>query len=1481
MASSESSGSRTLVAAFGKHPGWDDHIPLDQLGCDQPGVAELRKLLYIQGIGGNIDAGSWDALLEQERIDRFAHIFLWRRKGELWAGRLWHSTDGRGRQAYPMVVVARCTGLAMSWVVGELFPMLEALHAEIDLASSPAGVDAALQSARQRIAQSADAASAHADSWSSTAAVELEGEAALGPERQGLHRVLYQFRREFAPHLGAAGQTRSGEERAGALRAPRAAPGPAVALVRWLRFANEMVHPGAPILVLAPLQHEWVDVLIGDPGPDQLFGLKASKAKVLLASDVPYNLSPEAIAELDAIIDRPLDRARAEIVQQRSGGLRDAVQGKVGEGVKTIGTAIDTGKVRSIAANPLLWVAVAAGAILVLGLLLLVSGGGGGAAGNDAAGAAPSADRPPQRSEAPRPQRSARAPEPGEPQQDVQPTRELTSIELAAWQTWCDAYGQWLDPLLAELDPQTVARDEHLSALLPDVRRLRVELDPRGLATGRARLATIRDEPPAGVRTDDGAARVLEAARRVEAIRAGVTTNWPALQRVRDAAAKLERHGWASASAAFTDAADAVSFEQGASPAAGIEGVVELAPLARSIATLVDEAEPIAATLASIDDPVLSRAAEAMQPAGQADTPASAQETLAAAVDALRNVERTARERWDRIDRDFFLESAQVHASPPARVDAVTLGRWRAEVSQDRFDQLAAEDDPRRQPDWVTAEMLASLRGEIGELAARVADGDAAAVGELAERLESLSGRVAELRRLVWNIENRVAIEGGVDDTRAALASLRSDLKNEQLALSMDFDGYVEELRRPSALASAALSSAWEQWRERLIERHAAGQALRELREDIERAQQTIDGIEQRVRSVALVPAGDLAGLDRAIVLAAATVRAESARAALASAAGPSGQGLDEAWQQEQAALERWRAEVAALVREAEALATRIDRGERVPESGGLREEFGSLRGGTDQSLARALGPIQQRIDRIDEIRRLGLAEQVAIAQNATTAREALAAWRALGSRSDWPRDAAAMASEARSARYIVEVLLGGGGGEFVAEVAEGTERRWSLAMQRAATPDELRTIAAIGRERGNGFDALDERVLANLAVAELTQSLVDALSRDASDPELRSLLAERVAAAEARGLVSDFTRPWWESVRELAESDPSETVMDFSSVGPGRLGWAAEDDGREVVYRSPDGRHSIAFFAVETEDTEGGVEFVSRTEVSVGLLSALSLDAGRWEALGASRTWRQLASAMEAGGLDSWRGARSWQWDPRRGAIVPGRSWLENDADGQRYPEPNEFFAPVTPPGADSPLQQVSASAADQIAAAFGCRLPSLSAWLRAVEVEGADESRANLRDRAFAIYQQHQARIGTQPGVVSVFADSGIFVPQGFESPVGRDARSLDVRDQALWFEPVDVNKPRGDKWLHLLGNVAEFVRGPNEAYLVVGGSALSDPAIPLDQPQPVLDRLRSTGFSDVGFRLAFDFAGLEANLPVARRAQRLVNRAPFDGP
>ncbi len=91
------------LAAFGKHPGWSDHMGL---ALENRSIALARSGLYDGAIGGNIDTGVWSRELVQESLDL---LFVWHRFGRVLVGSIQPSRDSKGRDLYPFVLCAQLT----------------------------------------------------------------------------------------------------------------------------------------------------------------------------------------------------------------------------------------------------------------------------------------------------------------------------------------------------------------------------------------------------------------------------------------------------------------------------------------------------------------------------------------------------------------------------------------------------------------------------------------------------------------------------------------------------------------------------------------------------------------------------------------------------------------------------------------------------------------------------------------------------------------------------------------------------------------------------------------------------------------------------------------------------------------------------------------------------------------------------------------------------------------------------------------------------------------------------------------------------------------------------------------------------------------------------------------------------------------------------------------------------------------------------
>jgi hypothetical protein len=141
--------------------------------------------------------------------------------------------------------------------------------------------------------------------------------------------------------------------------------------------------------------------------------------------------------------------------------------------------------------------------------------------------------------------------------------------------------------------------------------------------------------------------------------------------------------------------------------------------------------------------------------------------------------------------------------------------------------------------------------------------------------------------------------------------------------------------------------------------------------------------------------------------------------------------------------------------------------------------------------------------------------------------------------------------------------------------------------------------------------------------------------------------------------------------------------------------------------------------------------------------------------------------------------------------------------------------------------------------------------------------------------------------------------------KAPKGAKAKSLESDDGVLFFAKVDADKC---ELHHLVGNVAEYVfddpaaielvsgqgrlpvakviNSNASALRIIGGSALSAPSAPVDDPRAVLDErgkpdllAAQDGFTDVGFRLAFGASGTAIKVePLAVKIRKALSDEAF---
>jgi len=190
--------------------------------------------------------------------------------------------------------------------------------------------------------------------------------------------------------------------------------------------------------------------------------------------------------------------------------------------------------------------------------------------------------------------------------------------------------------------------------------------------------------------------------------------------------------------------------------------------------------------------------------------------------------------------------------------------------------------------------------------------------------------------------------------------------------------------------------------------------------------------------------------------------------------------------------------------------------------------------------------------------------------------------------------------------------------------------------------------------------------------------------------------------------------------------------------------------------------------------------------------------------------------------------------------------------------------------------MHWISAKGAEEFAKLLGCRLPTGGEWKAAYEYEkeeslkeNGETARWNLRDPSVdkeRSFLKEKSSLNFQLPEV----DGDNFVPPVIQDD--KEPQCWDQHDGALWFESVR-NPNRGHTFLHIVGNVAEFVQEGNDFY-VIGGSALSPRALAYDKECRVDDPSHTRYYSDVGFRLALPATGQS----LCSRAKKAFDDAKF---
>ncbi len=288
-----------LLALFGKHPGWDDHV--EDLLVATASLVMVKQLLYVQGIGGQVSSGGWARLAEGECLPAFDHSLLWRRGSQFIAGRLWSSTDGKRRAHFPMLALVHCSGLPLETSLGSILGWLGTVETACKTTRSADRVRSLFAQCQGDFQGWIDRleptpASEHEPKdWDVTPETLVPAVAAILSRARDFTPAKYKERSQLSSvhfRVPANGRDRAHD------------------YLLWGRLLSRALHEDAPLLLIAPHDQPWLDLVVGEPAVSDLFPLRASEAALPIITDLAQVKDGERTSvEAEALVQTCMDPA--------------------------------------------------------------------------------------------------------------------------------------------------------------------------------------------------------------------------------------------------------------------------------------------------------------------------------------------------------------------------------------------------------------------------------------------------------------------------------------------------------------------------------------------------------------------------------------------------------------------------------------------------------------------------------------------------------------------------------------------------------------------------------------------------------------------------------------------------------------------------------------------------------------------------------------------------------------------------------------------------------------------------------------------------------------------------------------------------------------------------------------------------------------------------------------------------------------------
>jgi hypothetical protein len=258
------------LAGFGKHPAWDDH--LDDIGLNTQTLALTKQLLYSEGIASQLASGAWDQLEKSGNAIEFDHRFVWGREQQAIVGAIWASADRKHRTRFPLVICAqagldgpRASALLLD-LIGQLGALCRTAKTQVELLDAFGRTQSELYTAH-RTSTDVRLFSEIVDS----------GQYSILASLVTLSAGLKSKQPRSSPETGKVSGSR--------FRLAAISSQTKDNLIFWSTYlTTQRTGASLPYLVIGANGRGWVDLIVGEPRPNDFFCLRANEGSLPITS---------------------------------------------------------------------------------------------------------------------------------------------------------------------------------------------------------------------------------------------------------------------------------------------------------------------------------------------------------------------------------------------------------------------------------------------------------------------------------------------------------------------------------------------------------------------------------------------------------------------------------------------------------------------------------------------------------------------------------------------------------------------------------------------------------------------------------------------------------------------------------------------------------------------------------------------------------------------------------------------------------------------------------------------------------------------------------------------------------------------------------------------------------------------------------------------------------------------------------------------